>query len=268
MTTCLFFIPAFPLRFCRDAASIVCVCKAAAAAAPASKWHSAVRVCRSGHVIEPASGAFDVTVAPGEDVQAAVDRCPPGGCVLLLPGTHDGPLALTAVKEVHVFGRGRAKLRAAEGALVTSWAVKSTLDGLVIRRDAGGSGRGVWIRGGALRLQACDVAGTSIASIRMEGGADPLLSSCKCVRERAPLPASFRCEHPGGTARDRCEGLHRQRQAFSGRPSQAAGSGPSAVKAFTAVSCMYVSGSFFFLHEREASLSLPQIPHLIVPLPG
>ena len=52
---------------------IACVCRAAADAASASRWHSAVRVCHSGVVLEPASGAFDVTVAPGEDVQAAVD---------------------------------------------------------------------------------------------------------------------------------------------------------------------------------------------------
>ena len=58
---------------------------------------------------EPASGAFDVTVAPGEDAQAAVGRCPPKGCVLLLPGTHDGPLAQLPVEEVHVFGRGRRR---------------------------------------------------------------------------------------------------------------------------------------------------------------
>ena len=189
MTTCLFFIPAFPLRFCRDAAAIMCVCKDAAAAAPASKWLSAVRVCRSGHVIEPASGDFDVSVTPGEDVQAAVDRCPPGGCVLLRPGTHDGPLALAADKVVHVFGRGRATLRAAEGALVTSETLTSTLDGLVIRREAGGGGRGVWIRGGSLRLQACDISSASLPCVRIEGGADPLLSWCKCVRERAPLTA-------------------------------------------------------------------------------
>ena len=118
----------------RVAAALVCAFKAAADARLASKWNSAVRVGRSGAVLEPASGAFDVTVAPGENVQSAVDRCSAGGCVLLLPGTHDGPLVLTAGKVVHVFGRGLATLRAAIGAVVTSEAETAVdVDGLIIR---------------------------------------------------------------------------------------------------------------------------------------
>ena len=104
---------------CRDAAALACMCKDAAAAAPKSKWHSAVRIGLGGFVLAPASGTFDVTVPPGEAVQAAVDRCPPGGCVLLLPGMHDGPLALEASKEVHVFGRGRATLRTMTGTVLS-----------------------------------------------------------------------------------------------------------------------------------------------------
>ena len=74
-----------------------------------------------------------------------MNGCPPGDCVLLLPGMHDGPLVLE--EEVRVFGRGRAALRSASGTVVTSdhvfeaaggqlWA---TLDGLIIRREAGGA---------------------------------------------------------------------------------------------------------------------------------
>ena len=177
----------------------MCAFKAAADARLASKWNSAVRVGRSGAVLEPASGAFDMTVAPGENVQAAVDACPPGGSVLLLPGTHEGPLVLTAGKVVHVFGRGRATLRASTGAVVTSEADTSTMDGLVIRREAPhddeeeeeewGEGDCVWIKGGRLRLQACDVTGDAIYSycVVIEGGADPVLTTCKCVRVRCPL---------------------------------------------------------------------------------
>ena len=80
--------------FCRDAAALACVCATSANAAPSTKWPRKVRIGRGGAVLEPASGAFDVTVAPGEDVQAAVKRCPPGGCVMLLPGPHEGPLVL------------------------------------------------------------------------------------------------------------------------------------------------------------------------------
>ena len=173
------------LALCRDAAALVCVCRAAAAAALASKWRSVVRVSRSGAVLEPASGTFDVTVAPGEDMQAAVNRCPPGGCVLLLPGTHAGRFVLAAEKEVHVFGRGRATLRAASGkAVVTSEAAVATIDGLVIRREAGNvSGSGVWITGGALCMQACDITSAANDACVWIRGGEPVLASCRCVRE-------------------------------------------------------------------------------------
>ena len=131
--------------------------------------------------------AFNVTVVPGQAVQAAVDACPANGSVLLLPGTHDGPLVLTAGKVVHVFGRGSATLRAAMGTVVTSEAAESTLDGLIIRREAGGTSNsgndGVWIKGGRLRMQACDVTSTFTGiCVVIEGGADPILAACKCVR--------------------------------------------------------------------------------------
>ena len=150
------------------------------AAYPLTKWHRAVRVGRSGTVREPASGAFNVTVPPGEDVQAAVDRCPPGGCVLLLPGTHEGPLVLPVDKVVHVFGRGQATLlRTTGGGVLTSFATSSTVDGLIIRCEVlWGSIYCVWISGGRLRLQDCDITSASHASVGITGGADPLLVSC------------------------------------------------------------------------------------------
>ena len=183
----------------REAAALACAFKAAAVARLASKWHPAVRITRGGLVREPASGAFDVTVAPGENVQAAVDACSTGGCVLLLPGTHDGPLVLTAGRVVHVFGRGCATLRAATGTVVTSEAAEGTLDGLNIRREAGSTSNNysrdcVWIRGGRLRLQACDVTCVAkyVTCVVIEGGADPMLAACKCVRALALSFVAFR----------------------------------------------------------------------------
>ena len=135
-----------------------------------------------GTVREPASGTFDVTVSPGEDVQAAVNRCPPGGCVLLMPGRHDGPLVLAANKEVHMFGRGQATLRTLKGTVVTSKAIESTLDGLSLRREEGGCGDydyAVCISGGRLRLQTCDITFPSGVCVCIGGGADSTLSSCK-----------------------------------------------------------------------------------------
>ena len=176
----------------RDAAALACVCANAAEAYRAGRWPRAVRTKRGGAVLEPASGAFDVTVAPGEGVQAAVDRCPAGGSVLLLPGTHEGPLALAAGQEVHVFGRGQATLRTAAGDALTSVAAKATVDGVAIRQEqVVGPGEniveidgcGVRIPGGALRLQACDISSTVGTCVWIDGGAgtDPVIIGCKCV---------------------------------------------------------------------------------------
>ena len=141
----------------------------------------------SGWVFPP--DAFDVVVAPGRPVQAAVDGCPPGGSVLLLPGTHEGPLALRADQEVHVFGRGQAVLRTAAGRVLISLAAKATLDGLILRREQENCSSEdccVWLGGGRLRLQACDVTCESGDCIHVKNGANPLLVSCQCV----PAPAS------------------------------------------------------------------------------
>ena len=145
------------------------------------RWSRAVRVKRSGAVLEPAY-AFDVTVPPGKSVQAAVDACPPGGCVLLLPGTHNGPLALAAGKVVHVFGRGRATLRTAVGEVITSAAGEATLDGLTVRMGAHAAGDGhfsILITAGKLRVQACDVSSQSRSGICGIGPtADPFIVGC------------------------------------------------------------------------------------------
>ena len=172
----------FSYRYTRDAAALACLCRAAAAAPPTSKWHSAVRIGLSGAVLEPSSGTFDVTVAPGEDVQATVNRCPPGGCVLLQPGTHTGPLVLVADKVVHVFGRGSATLQSATRTVLTSSADAATVDGLILRREAGDVNHYcVKIKSGRLRLQACDITNTSHVCIGIEGGADPVVILCKYV---------------------------------------------------------------------------------------
>ena len=150
-----------------DAAVLACTCTAAEAAYVDSYHYRAVRIGRGGAVLEPANGAFNVTVAPGANVQAAVDACPRGGCVLLLPGTHAGPLVLTADQEVHVFGRGLATMRTISRSVVLSEASKATIDGLIIRHEGGirDSCSAVRIPSGNLRLQASDVSSASCLGI-------------------------------------------------------------------------------------------------------
>ena len=127
--------------------------------------------------------AFDVTVAVGSNVQEAVDGCREGGCVLVSPGTHSGPLTLS--KEVHLFGLGKATLQAGKGSVITSTAAKATVSGFSIRKLAvDGAARGdygVWIKGGGLRLQGCDVVSEAWSGVANEGGpsSDPLIVDCK-----------------------------------------------------------------------------------------
>ena len=147
-------------------------------------------------------GAFDVEVAPGGDVQLAVDNCRAGGSVLLLPGTHEGPLVLAPRQDVRVFGRGRAALRSATTkAVLTFFNNASTVDGLILRREADGSGEcgapiegcGVLIEGGQARLQACDITSVSIACIALTDGAKPVLALCRRVRPPALACSPFFC---------------------------------------------------------------------------
>ena len=156
--------PTSPLRAPRhrDAAALACVNHNAAAAVAASTWRNRVRIGPGGAVLEPISGVFDVTVAPGEDVQAGVNACPPGGSVLLLPGEHAGPVDFPPGAIVHLGGRGRAVLSAASLDSVVSDAAVGTIDGIVLRstRPAPAADEeddehltGFYVRGG-IRIQA------------------------------------------------------------------------------------------------------------------
>ena len=194
------FFPSFPFILPRSLASGPiesprprCTADLAAVAAWWASQHNVAAAAKAagaapqGWVTPP--DAFDVVVAPGRPLQAAVDGCPPGGSVLLLPGTHEGPLVLGADHEVHIFGRGRAVLRTNASHVVISEAVVATLDGLILRRESDNllslrNRNGVEIRGGRLRLQACDVAcdgRESGSCVYVQGGADPTLASCTCV---------------------------------------------------------------------------------------
>ena len=126
-----------------DAGSGSCLAVPAAELATIASWwakqHAAARAAPPpGAVLPPAT--FDVTVPPGESLQAAVSRCPAGGSILLLPGRHAGPLVIA--KELHVFGRGAAVLIAEGDDVISSSAPKATVDGLVIRKDAHRYGEG------------------------------------------------------------------------------------------------------------------------------
>ena len=154
--------------------------RAAIAAWWAAQHEAKCAAAPAGWVFPPET--FDIAVAPGVNVQTAIDRCPPGGTVLLLPGTHEGPLVLRADQEVHVFGRGKATLRTSAEHVIVSASEKATLDGLVVRTGAHsfGSGHfGILVTSGKLRVQACDVSSQSRAGICAKGpSADPFVVCC------------------------------------------------------------------------------------------
>ena len=170
----------------------------ASAVTPATASFAGLSLERGGSesaaVAVPPDGAFDVEVAPGEGVQAAIDRCPPGGCVLLLPGTHAGPLVLAANKVVHVFGRSQATLQTVGGEVVTSAANKATIDGLIVRTEAHASGKGhhgILITAGNLRVQNCNVSNQSRSGICVTGpAADPFIVDC-CLHHCAQAGISL-----------------------------------------------------------------------------
>ena len=148
-----------------DAAAFACACRDAAAAYRESAAYGSVRVARSGAVLEPASGTFDVEVEPGESVCDAVQRCRSirrGGCVLLRPGAHavepNWQLFMQCFNDVHIFGRGRAQL-SGNGAIVVTPCMASIVginivDDVIVTghvRPNGGVGFG------RFRIQECEL---------------------------------------------------------------------------------------------------------------
>lgn len=83
-------------------------------------------------LVAVAQAAAAASVAPGEDVQAAVDAAPAGGTVELLPGLHRGPVRLH--RAVALIGRDGAVLEApSRGSVVSVIAEGAAVRNLVLR---------------------------------------------------------------------------------------------------------------------------------------
>lgn len=145
-------------------ARAACVCKDAALAQEWRPRSNAVRVSPvSKKVWEPAAGHFDVTV-PADDAHAlelALEACPLGGSMLLLPGTH-GRMLVT--KPIHVFGRGQATVHGIADYSLRSTAPTATVDGvsflgppIPVAPELPRLFSAVWICSGGMRVQSCVV---------------------------------------------------------------------------------------------------------------
>lgn len=135
-----------------DAACLACTCRDAANAYRFSRAFRAVRVVRAstdgwieGELLEPASGSFDVVLTPND--VGGIGRCPREGTVLLLPGTYQGLALSPASLDVHVFGRGQARLSSLTCSASRASFVGVNFDGAVSVFDS------------CLRFQRCTVQG-------------------------------------------------------------------------------------------------------------
>ena len=154
----------------RDAVRLAAASKEWAAAYRASIWP---RPGYKTHVVAPgvpqdmvpgAGGQFHVIVEAGVDLQAAINRVPEGGSILLRAGEYQGPIVLD--REVHIFSEAGARLimpHESSGqsnplALVVMHAKGSTIDGLQIGRgNTTYKMNAVHIFAGGCRLQECDI---------------------------------------------------------------------------------------------------------------
>ena len=117
---------------------------------------------------------FDCAVGPGGSLADGVRRCPPGGRMLVRPGSYSEQLVLDSSKEIHVFGQRQARVLA-----VVSRGACGSVDGLLME--------GAAVYGGALELVDCVVAaglprGAARAVHRVQGvsleGGHPTLRRC------------------------------------------------------------------------------------------
>ena len=85
------------------------------------------------------------------------------------------------MKEVHVFGRGLARLRVANCDGLACLAA-GTLDGLIMERTRGkGKFTAVKICGARTRVQNSTITGTFEDGLIFCCAADPVVVSCRCV---------------------------------------------------------------------------------------
>ena len=173
----------------RAAALLACTCRGFRAA-HAESWWPAFEPA-TGNVLEPCSGRFWRELSPGDDVQAAVTKCPDGGCILLRPGVHSlvpqGGWGLYLEGAISLFGRGLAAVQSPGCSSTIYINVQSpdapfALDGLTVQSLGQlAHSCGVVIAGGSPRLQSCAITGPSLFGLLIGGAppSPPVITNCR-----------------------------------------------------------------------------------------
>ena len=154
-------------------------------------------------MLEPRSGRFWRQLSPGDDVQAAADACPEGGCILLRPGifdlvphvheVFDKRVGLSITTSVNLFGRGQATVQS-HGSVCTldiyyTGSNLFAVDGLTVqfmqstRRQsvsAAVSTISAAMYGGFSRLQSCVITGPSYCGLRCMATAATAAAAALC----------------------------------------------------------------------------------------
>ena len=192
------------------AALLACTCRGFRAAHVESWWPAFDPA--TGNVLEPRSGRFWRELSPGDNVRAAVKKCPEGGCILLRPGIYAlaprkislSRTGLSIEAPVNIFGRGQATVQSPgcertihiSGERPVGLCTQFALDGLTVQSLASHRNGcyGVLISGGSSRLQSCVITGPSYCALRIaSGGADlppPVVINCRCGSGKNQSPAN------------------------------------------------------------------------------
>ena len=135
-------------------------------------------------MLEPRSGRFWRQLSPGDDVQAAADACPEGGCILLRPGIFDlvphvvpevldKRVGLSITTSVNLFGRGQVTVQSQNSARTLDIRYRGgnlfAVDGLTVQflrpRSPTFSTISAAVSGGFSRLQSCVITGPSYCGL-------------------------------------------------------------------------------------------------------
>ena len=147
---------------------------------------------------------FTINIAPGESVQNAINKCPKGGNIRLLPGLHKGPIFLDSHTEINIFGKCKALLYSDYGSVITSNSNNSTIDGLLIltkKYKYDDDFYAININSGILNIQHCNIASFMAGSI-IASGINTNVNIINCILHSGKTAGAYFNDGCNGCIRD------------------------------------------------------------------